>query len=139
MNEMGTAPLPSPLVPVVPKRNQQTPVALFRFMWPAVPSCAFLCLHRPETEAPSGRTAVSRTKQDGNGNETSKRRDGNGNGERLEAGTEREMCRPFPFPHLSRSPLFRSFPVCLRATIKTIFPPLRYCTPTFRKKVKKYL
>jgi len=36
-------------------------------------------------------------------------------------------------------PVFRPFPVCLRATIKTIFPPLRYVYAHFEKKVKKYL
>jgi len=81
-------------------------------------------------------------------NGTKRRKEGTKQDERPTAGRiptgrkpekEGEMCLPPPSFLPSLLPVFRPFPVCLRATIKTIFPPLRYVYAHFEKKVKKYL
>jgi hypothetical protein len=86
--------------------------------------------HKVETETKPERTDETKN---GNGNET---------GETFQGRKpEKEGGKVPTFPSFlpSNIPVFRSFPVCLRAIIKTIFPPLRYVSPHFEKKVKKYL
>lgn len=152
MNESGTAPLPSPLVPAVPKRNRRTPVGLFGLVW--LPCClpSFLMPHerkrkrngngRPtagrtgtETETKTETTpAISSTETETkqatprrNRNETR-----NPFGER-KPEKEGDGTPPPPSFLPSDIPVFLSFPVPVRATIKTIFPPLRYVSPTFNE------
>lgn len=107
------------------------------FLWPSCPFLLSAARNGNETERNSGTLAATERKrkrhkatQGRNGNET----DTEGSRER-----KGECADLSPFPLYRDRPFSLPFPVPVRATIKTIFPPLRYVSPHFEKKVKKYL
>lgn len=157
MNESGTAPHPSPLVPARPKSFQQDPVAYVSLRVALCCLLSFLMPHgrkrkRNGTERRNGGTKQerngndtrhTRTKRKRNGSTTAESRTKTGrparNPTRKEAGKGRGKCAALsPFTLYRDCPFSFPFPFTY-ARKKNYFSTFTLCFATFQKKVKKNL
>ena len=160
---IGDGPPPLPPRPGCAETKPASPRGSVSLRVASLLPCVVSCSTRTETETKRKRngnyllsagteTETTQATQGRNGNEPAERTgngNGNGNGSTTvesrknqqrrkpeKEGEITDLLLPSLFPV---KPLFRSFPVPIRATIKTIFPLLRYVSAHFEKKVKKYL